>query len=293
MLKTVTIAEIGINFAYGDDITKFVDNAKQLIDSAALAGFDYVKFQKRNPDMCVPDNQKEIPKRVPWREEETTYLQYKKDIELDYDQYFELTKYAQSKGMDLFLSVWDIDSVDFAANLWYKSHDDFIGHPIMKIPSALITDTKLLLRARDKSSILMLSTGMSTEEEIERAIELGRPDIIFHTNSSYPSKCDELNLSYIQYLIYKYPNIKVGYSGHEYGITTTYAAVVLGAQFIERHITLDRTLYGSDQLASVEPIGQIKLIKGIRDIEKSLGKFGPREIFPSELEKRKSLRGEE
>lgn len=291
MNKVITCAEVGINFAYGEDRSKFVDNAKQLIDSASLAGFDYVKFQKRNPDICVPDDQKKILKRVPWREEEITYLQYKKDIELDYDQYCELTKYAQNKGMDLFLSVWDKDSVDFAIKLWNNTHFTSLNYSILKIPSALIIDHNLLIYAREVSKILMISTGMSTEKEIEEAISICKPEIVFHTNSSYPSKCDELNLNYIQYLTSKYPDITIGYSGHEYGITTTHAAVVLGAQYIERHITLDRTLWGSDQLASIEPIGQIKLIKGIRDIEKSLGKFGPREVFPSELEKRKSLRG--
>lgn len=291
-MKISTIAEIGINFAYGDDINKFVDNAKLLIDAAAVAGFDYVKFQKRNPDVCVPGAEKLKMKSVPWREEEITYLQYKKDIELTFEQYVELTNYALSKGMELFVSVWDTDSVRFAADLWYETHKDKnFSHPIIKIPSALITNIYLLTYARSIAGMLMISTGMSDEDEINRAIGVSNPDIVFHTNSVYPSKSDELNLMYIKHLEEKYPKIHIGYSGHEYGLTTTFAAAALGAKIIERHVTLDRMLWGSDQLASVEPIGQIKLIKGIREIEKALGCKGPRFVSQSELLKRKTLRG--
>ena len=286
--RTVVCAEIGINFAYGDDISKFIDNAKLLIDSAAVAGFDYVKFQKRDPDLCVPEDQKNKPKTVPWRTEETTYLQYKKDIELSIDQYIELSKYAGDKGMKLFLSVWDIPSVDSAKIIWKEAYDDSL--PIIKIPSALITDSELLVYAKYNSSLLMISTGMSTDEEIRIACEVCDPDVIFHTNSSYPSPVEELNLNYITYLKNIMPNKIIGYSGHEYGLTATFAAVVLGAQIIERHITLDRTNWGSDQLASVEVGGMMKLIKGIRDIEKAIGEVGPRLLSKSELEKKKSLR---
>ena len=137
----------------------------------------------------------------------------------------------------------------------------------------------------------MLSTGMSTEEQIQQAVQKGDPDLIFHTNSTYPSPIEDLNLSYINYLKNKFPDIIIGYSGHEFGLVTTFTAVALGAEYIERHITLERTMWGSDQMASVEPGGLIKLVKGIRDIEKSLGEGGPREIIGSELAKLKTLRG--
>ena len=162
----------------------------------------------------------------------------------------------------------------------------------MKIPSALITNLELCREARKNCDTLIISTGMSTEKEIDRCVKACNPDVIMHTNSSYPSKIEELNLSYIEYLRRKHPKKEIGYSGHEYGLVTTFVTVALGASWIERHITLDRTMWGSDQLASVEPIGLMKLMKGIRDVEKSIGPGGPRKVLGSELSKRKSLRGE-
>tara|TARA_Y100001963_G_C6780861_1_gene449751 strand:- start:1096 stop:1935 length:840 start_codon:yes stop_codon:yes gene_type:complete len=267
------IGEIGINHN-GD-----VDIAKKLIDVASVAGCDYVKFQKRNPDVCVPEEQKGKMRETPWGE--MTYLDYKYRLEFDHNQYDELFAYADSKNIGMFASVWDEDSVDFIRH--YTS--------IMKVPSALITNDSLMFYARDRSDYLMISTGMSEEEDIEHAVNIGNPDLIFHTNSTYPSPVDELNLNYIEWLTDKYPDKEIGYSGHEYGLVPTYAAVVKGASWVERHITLDRTMWGSDQMASVEPHGLIKLVKDIKSIEKSLGRLGPRKVFESELQKRKSLRG--
>jgi N-acetylneuraminate synthase len=283
-MKTKIIGEIGINYAYGNDKSKFLDNAKKLIDSAVLAGCDYVKFQKRNPDKCVPDEQKNKEKIVPWREEPITYLQYKKDIEFGKREFNAIDKYCKEKGIEWFASVWDLDSVDFMADY---------GCGIMKIPSALITNIELCKHAGDNCSYLMISTGMSTEEEIEECVKACHPDLIFHTNSSYPAPIEELNLNYITWLKEKYGHIEIGYSGHEWGLTTTFGAVMLGATWVERHITLERTLWGSDQSASVEPVGLFKLIKGIRDLElaKQYEK-APRQLFESELEKRKTLRGD-
>lgn len=218
-------------------------------------------------------------KDTPWGR--MTYLEYKHKIEFGKEEYDELFSYADLKGIKIFASVWDKDSVDFMSK--YTN--------ISKIPSALITDHDLIEYAREKSEYLMISTGMSTEEEIVKAIDKCNPDLIFHTNSTYPSPVEELNLSYIQWLKDKYPDKEIGYSGHEYGLVTTFAAVALGATWVERHITLDRMLWGSDQVASVEPIGLMKLVKGIRDVEESLGTYSPREVFGSELSKRKSLRG--
>ena len=278
------IAEIGLNYAYGKDRSQFLDNAKKLIDVAVVAGCNWVKFQKRNPDICVPEEQKSKPKRVPWREEETTYLQYKWDVEFTKEEYDEIDRYCQEKEIGWFASVWDKHSVEFIA----ENYSNY-GSVIMKIPSALITDIDLCSYARDRSDFLLISTGMSTEEEVQRCIKTCNPDVVMHTNSTYPSPVDELNLGYIKWLI-KNTDVEVGYSGHEFGLITTLATVPMGVTWIERHVTLDRTLWGSDQMASVEPHGLIKLVKGVRDIEKAMGEYGPRQVMGSELEKMRSLR---
>ena len=287
---TKIIAEIGINYAYGTDKSKFLDNAKKLIDAAVVAGCDYVKFQKRTPDRCVPKHQRNLEKTVPWRDHPITYLQYKQDIELGGPEFDEIDRYCREKGIGWFASVWDKVAIEFMTQ--YRT----CGQVIMKIPSALITDTELCLYARKKSDLLIVSTGMSTEAEVELCINECDPDVVMHTNSSYPSKIDELNLGYINWLKKTYPTMKdssdreFGYSGHEFGLVTTLATIPMGATWIERHITLDRTLWGSDQMASVEPGGIIKLVKGIRDIESAMGGNHPRSVLGSELSKLKSLR---
>lgn len=286
MEHTKIVAEIGINYAFGNDRSKFLENAKKLIDVALVAGCDWVKFQKRNPDVCVPESQKSVEKTVPWRDEPITYLQYKKDIEFGKTEFDEIDRYCREKGIGWFVSVWDRDSVDFIIDNEYSNWGSFI----MKIPSALITDDELCLYAREKTDLLIISTGMSNEMEINLSIWNAEPDVIMHTNSSYPSKVEDLNLEYITWLRENHPTKGIGYSGHEFGLVTTMAATLLGATWIERHITLDRTNWGSDQMASVEPGGLIKLVKGIRDIERSMGGYGPRQVLGSELEKRKSLR---
>jgi N-acetylneuraminate synthase len=276
-MKVTVIAEIGINHN-GD-----LDMAKKLIDVAAVAGCDYVKFQKREPEVCVPVHQRSKIRSTPWGE--MTYLEYKKRIEFGRTEYDAISEHCQLRNIGWFASVWDQPSVDFMKQ--YKAIPG--GKCIMKIPSALLTQTTLVQYARENCDLLLASTGMSTEDEIEKAVELGKPDVLFHTNSTYPSPIEELNLSYIQWLIEKYPEQTIGYSGHEFGLITTYAATMLGAQWIERHITLNRNLWGSDQLSSVEPDGLIKLIKGIRSLEKAVGTPGPRQILQSEWKKRKSL----
>ena len=272
MESVSVIAEIGINHN-GD-----LDTCKKLIDVATSAGCNFVKFQKRTPDICVPEKQKSIPRETPWGT--MTYLEYKEKIEFGKEEYDEVDRYCKDKGIEWFASVWDKPSVDFMKQYTH----------IMKIPSALITDLELCKYARENSDVLIISTGMSTEEEIEGCVDSCNPDIIMHTNSTYPSPIDELNLNYITHLKEKYPNVEIGYSGHEFGLVTTFAAVALGVTSVERHITLDRSMWGSDHVASVEPIGVWKLVKGIRDVENSLGVTGPRKLFKSELSKRKSLR---
>lgn len=296
MERTQIIGEIGINFAYGEDKEQFLNNVKKLIDVACVAGCDYVKFQKRTPILCVPQEQKGKPKRVPWNKEEITYLDYKNDSELGKEEYDQIDEYCRVKGMKWFASVWDTKSVDFMSKYEILLPNNTWGS-MMKIPSALINDIALVEYAREMSEFLIISTGMSTQKEIDQAIYAGQPDVVMHTNSTYPSPNDELNLDYIKYLTdirnskdFEKP-FDVGYSGHEFGLTTTVVATVLGANWIERHITLDRTLWGSDQMASVEPQGLIKLVKSIRDIEAARGGYAPRKVLESEKSKRKSLRG--
>lgn len=295
-METKIIGEIGINFAYGENPNKFIDHVKQLIDIAVVAGVDYVKFQKRDPESCVPMAERQKSKTVPWRKEETTYFQYKIDIELSQQEYDIIDDYCREKGIGWFASVWDKRSVDFMRQYHTKLPNGSWG-VMTKIPSALITNLELVEYARECSDFLLISTGMSTQKEIDNAIILGKPDVVFHTNSTYPSPIDELNLDYIVYLDHINKGhdfekkFEVGYSGHEFGLTTTVAATLLGATWIERHITLDHTLWGSDQAASIEPHGLIKLVKGIRDVEMARGGYGPRKVLKTELDKRKTLRG--
>lgn len=272
MKATKIIAEIGINH------NGSIELAKKLIDAAALSGCDYAKFQKRTPDICVPENQKNKIRETPWGS--IPYIDYKKKIEFEKEEYNEIFKYAKMKKIEVFASVWDIPSVDFMKQ--------YTG--IMKLGSASITDLDLCKYARANSDVLIISTGMSNEKEIEMCIESCNPDVIMHTNSTYPSKIEELNLSYIKWLQEKWKEKEIGYSGHEYGLVTTMATVAMGCTWIERHLTLDRTMWGSDQIASVEPQGFMKLVKGIRDIEKAMGSKGPRVCFGSEESKRNSLR---
>tara|TARA_R110001583_G_scaffold36260_13_gene119518 strand:+ start:707 stop:1546 length:840 start_codon:yes stop_codon:yes gene_type:complete len=271
MKYTNIIAEIGINHNGSLEI------AKRLIDASILSGCDYAKFQKRTPDICVPEAQKNKLRETPWGQ--IKYIDYKRRIEFEKEEYDELYDYVKDKPIELFASVWDNPSVDFMAKY---------GGP-MKIGSALITDLELCKHARDNTDFLLISTGMSTEEEIDRCVEACQPDVIMHTNSTYPCPVGELNLSYIKWLQNKW-NCEIGYSGHEFGLATTFAACAMGCTWIERHVTLDRSMWGSDQLSSVEIPGMIKLVKGIRDIDMSMGSFGPRECLGGELSKKESLR---
>jgi N-acetylneuraminate synthase len=267
------IAEIGINHN-GD-----INIAKKLIDIAVISGCDYVKFQKRNPDICVPEKQKYIQKDTPWGA--MTYLEYKHRLEFTKDEYMEINSYCKSRNIKWFASVWDLDSLRFMIN--------FVD--IVKIPSALITNIDLCKQARDTSKTLMISTGMSTESEIITCITSCNPDIIMHTNSVYPSVTKELNLNYIQRLKRLYPDKIIGYSGHEYGLVSTFAAVAIGATVVERHITIDRRMWGSDHAASIEPEGIIKLVRGVNDVIDSMGTDAPRVLSLGENKKKETLRG--
>ena len=267
------IAEIGINHNGSMDL------CKQMMMLAKVAGCDYAKIQKRNPDVCVPEKQKLKPKSTPWGD--MTYIEYKHKIEFSEEQIKELINFGKTIGIELFASTWDKDSVDVMSK--YTN--------IGKLGSASINDLELCKYAREKFDFLIISTGMSTEEEIEKCVEICNPDVIMHTNSTYPCPEEDLNLRYIEWLKNKYPTKEIGYSGHEYRLQTTTAAVALGSTWVERHITLDRNMWGSDQKSSIEPAGLFHLMTDIAACEKAI-QFPPqkRKQFKGENIKRESLR---
>jgi len=271
--KTYIIAEIGINHNGDLNITK------QLIDIAKVAGCDSVKFQKRNPDVCVPESQKSVMRDTPWGR--MTYLDYKHKIEFGKEEYDEIDRYCKERGIRWSASPWDLDSLKFL-----RGYDI----PYIKIPSALLTDDDLLQHCRYSGKRIILSTGMSTISEIDKAVEtIHNCDYaLLHCNSTYPAPNEDLNLNCIKMLKDRY-NCEVGYSGHEFGLSTTIASVCLGATIIERHITLDRTTWGTDQMCSVEPQGLIKLVRGIRELEDALGD-GVKQITEKEKIIREKLR---
>jgi N-acetylneuraminate synthase len=270
---TFVVGEIGINHN-GD-----LDIAKQLIDVAKWSGADAVKFQKRTPELCVPDDQKEKMRETPWGY--ITYLEYRYKVEFGKEDYQEIDRYCKEKGVMWFASSWDEKSVDFLENF----------DPVCyKIASASLTDEVLLKRLKETGRPLILSTGMSTIEEIRKAVKfLGLKNLLItHTTSTYPCEPEELNLTMIQTLQKEF-SIPIGYSGHEVGLIPSVIAVSLGACLVERHITLDRALWGSDQAASVEPGGLRRLVKYIRVTEQSLGD-GKKRVYESEMPSLKRLR---
>lgn len=276
MTKTYIIAEIGINHNGSLEI------AKKLIDIAAVAGCDAVKFQKRNPDVCVPEHQKQVMRETPWGE--MTYLEYKYRVEFEKEEYDEIDRYCREKGIAWSASPWDMDSLEFL-----QQYD----LPFIKVPSAMITNEELMRGCARTGMKVIFSAGMSTLEETDQAVDWMRDEnakfALLHCNSAYPAPLEDLNLRCIQTLQDRY-NCEVGYSGHEFRLGTTVASVYLGASILERHITLDRTMWGSDHLASVEPQGLIKLVKGVRELEIALGD-GIKRVTEGELPARKKLRG--
>jgi len=267
------IAEIGIN--HNGDIAI----AKQLMDVAVETGCDAVKFQKRTPEICVPEEQKSIPRETPWGS--MTYFEYKKRIEFEQPEFEQIDAYAKKIGIDWFASPWDVPSVDFLEGF---------NVPCQKIASACLTDSELLTAVNKTKTTTILSTGMSSIEEIDKAVSLlnNVPLAIAQATSTYPAEASELNLRAIQTFAEKY-KVPVGYSGHERGLQVTIAAVALGATFIERHITLDRSMWGTDHSASLEPEGLKKLVRDIRIVELALGD-GKKKVYDSEIPIRAKLR---
>jgi N-acetylneuraminate synthase len=268
------IAEIGINHNGELKI------AKQMIDEAVHAGADAVKFQKRTPEVCTPPDQQTQMRETPWGY--ITYLDYRKRVEFNEEQYREIDAYCRQKGIAWMVSVWDEPSVEFMEQF---------DTPAYKIPSASLTDHKLIQCARSTGRPLILSTGMSTMEQIHKGAKIaGENDLILmHCTSTYPCEPHELNLKMIETLRREFPNVPIGYSGHEVGLVPSAVAVALGACMVERHLTLDRAMWGSDQAASVEPGGFERLIKYIRVSEAALGD-GVKKVYESEQSSLKRLR---
>lgn len=268
------IAEIGINHN-GD-----INIAKKLIDVASFAGCDAVKFQKRTPEICVPEERKNVMLETPWGR--ISYSEYREKVEFALDEYKEIDRYCREKDILWTASCWDVPSLDFIEKLSPHFH---------KVPSAQVTNIELLKHYKTIGKPLLVSTGMSSMNELEKCAEiLGKdiPWIFLHCTSTYPAKTNELNLRCINSLEEKFKRM-IGYSGHEVGLQITYAAVVMGAVVVERHITLDRSMWGSDQAASIEPGGLIRLVRDIRIIEEAMGD-GLKRVYESELPIRKKLR---
>ena len=260
------IAEIGIN--HNGDVAL----AKRLISVALAAGCDAVKFQKRTPELCVPMAQRDQMRETPWGY--ISYMEYREKTEFGQAEYAEIDRYCRDTGIAWFASCWDEPSVDFI--------QQFTNVPCYKIASATLTNDELLQHTRATGKPILLSTGMSTLAEIDHAVEvLGTKNLILlHAVSTYPAYYNELNLRAIQTLSDRY-RVPVGYSGHETGIASSVAAVALGACVVERHVTVDRAMWGSDQAASLEPSGISRLIRDIRLVETSLGS-GEKQVLERE-----------
>jgi N-acetylneuraminate synthase len=266
------IAEIGINHN-GD-----IDLAKRLISVAVAAGCDAVKFQKRTVDVVYTAAELSTPRPNPFGD---TNGDLKRGLEFGEEDYAEISSFCKQLKIDWFVSPWDEASVDFI---------EIFNPPVYKIASASLTDDKLLKHVRKTGKPIIASTGMSTYAEIDHAVEvLGKEDLILmHTTSTYPAKYEQLNLRAIPNMIERY-GIPVGYSGHETGIPTSVAAAVLGACCVERHITMDRAMWGSDQAASLEPNGISRLVRDIRLCEQSMGD-GIKRVYEEEIPVMKKLR---
>jgi len=261
------IAEIGLNH------NGSVELAKQMIDVAADAGAQAVKFQKRTPEISTPEHMKSVMRETPWGT--MTYLDYRYRVEFDREQYIEVGDHATLRGLDWFASPWDEPAVAFLEDLNVVAH---------KVASASVTDIGMLRALAATGKPVILSTGMSTMDQIDAAVhELAdSPLIVLHATSSYPMPSEEANLRMIPTLAGRFPTLPIGYSGHERELQISLAAVALGATVVERHLTLDRGMWGSDHSASLEPADFAQLVRDIRVLEEALGD-GVKRVFPGEL----------
>ena len=268
------IAEIGINHNGSLEV------AKKLVDGAVLSGADAVKFQKRTPELCVPKEQWLLERDTPWGR--MTYIDYRRKVEFGEREYAAIDRHCRERGILWFASCWDEEAVDFMERF---------DPPCYKAASASLTDHELLRKKKATGRPLIVSTGMSTIEEVHAGVEAaGREGLLIaHATSTYPCPVDQLNLRMILTLKTTYPECPIGYSGHETGLAPTWAAVTMGATFVERHVTLDRAMWGSDQAASVQIGGLMRLVSNIRDIERSWGD-GVKRVYPGELPQIEKLR---
>jgi N-acetylneuraminate synthase len=273
-LPTTVVSEIGINHQGS------LDTAFKLIRAAAAAGVDAVKFQKREPRVSTPKGLWEATKETPWGP--MAYIDYRTKMEFWLEEFARIDGYCKTMSLPWFASAWDVESVEFL-----KQFD----MPYIKVPSAKATDVALLKAMRNSPFPVVLSTGMCELDDVRRAVEICQPEVILHCTSTYPCPPEDLNLRAMLQLSAQFPECSVGYSGHETGLAPTLASVAMGAKMVERHITLDRTMWGSDQSASVEPGGFKRLVKDIRLIECAMGD-GQKHAMPSEAEAIKRLRGD-
>ena len=270
---TYVIAEIGINHN-GD-----IEIAEKMIRAAKEAGVDAVKFQKRTPLLCVPPEERSKMRETPWGY--ITYLEYREHVEFGQKEYARIDALCKELGIDWFASVWDEEAIDFLEQF------DPIAY---KVPSASLTDTGLIDKLNSTGRPIILSTGMSTMEQIRASVAHFDMNnlALTHATSAYPCDPSELNLRMVETLTKEF-DCPVGYSGHEVGLIPSVVAVGLGASIVERHFTLDRSMWGTDQSASVEPGGMERLVKYIRVTEQALGD-GVKKVYDSELPSLKKLR---
>ena len=268
------IAEIGINH------NGSLELCEKLIEGAARAGCDAVKFQKRTPELCVPLEQWNVMRDTPWGR--MSYIDYKRKIEFGVAEFEHVDKVCKRLEMPWFASCWDLPSIEVIERF---------APPCYKAASASLTDHELLRGMKATGKPLIISTGMSSVDEIDAAVSaVGHKHLLIaHSTSTYPCPVEELNLRMIRTLKREYPRCPIGYSGHETGLAPTWAAVALGATFIERHITLDRAMWGTDHAASVELSGLERLVGQIRDVERAVGD-GIKRVYDSELPIRAKLR---
>lgn len=271
------IAEIGLNHN-GD-----INIAKRLIDAVFATNWNCAKFQKRTPSICVPDHQKNVMRDTPWGR--ITYLEYRYKVEFEKEQYDIIDTYCRAKPIHWTASIWDLKSLEFIMQY---------DVPFIKIPSAKLTESECIIAASQSGKPVILSTGMSTIEEVDAAVEILEKNAkngyaLMHTNSVYPTPPEDLNLGVINFLKERYGCV-VGYSGHEHDLEPTVIAASLGASIIERHVTLDHNMWGSDHFASLEVHGMDLLHKRIKSIRGIIGD-GNKRITEKEAEARKRLRG--
>lgn len=272
MPKTYIVAEIGINH------NGSIETALELMRTAKACGADAVKFQKRTVEVCYTPEELARPRDSPFG---TTNGDLKRGLELGQAQYERIAAEAQRLGLDWSASAWDVPSVHFLAQM---------GVPWIKVPSALVTNTEVLTACGRTGIPVWLSTGMSTQEEIEAALASVEPSVMLHCHSAYPSPIDELNLKYLLEMQWThFIRYTIGYSSHSTSPWPCLMAVCLGAQVVEAHLTLDRTMFGSDQAASLEPAAFKKLVEEIRTFERAYGD-GIKRVWDSELPAKAKLR---